>query len=363
MSRKTLALVFGGRSPEHDVSLVSARGIYENLDKSRYDVHLVGVARSGEPRIGGVELFNDAMDQGQGTPVRWPSFPGDRCLRRTVDGHAVSPPLEVAFPIIHGAGGEDGTIQGLFALAGVPCVGAGVLGSSLAMDKDRCRRMLQQAGIPVVSDRVFEGPQALDDAWVLPQIQPLGWPLFVKPARAGSSVGITKISSPGDLAAALRAAYEIDTKVIVERAILGARELETAVLGNLEPQASVVGEIVPHGEFYDYKAKYVDPESRLLIPAPIDAALSNRIRTLAMQAFRALDLIGLARVDFLLSRTSGELVLNEPNTLPGFTPISMYPKLWEASGVPYPELLDRLIDLALQSASMGALRSQVEGRY
>ncbi len=357
MSRLTLALIFGGRSPEHDVSLVSARGIYENLDKSRYDVQLVGVARNGEPRLGGVELFSGVMDQGQGTPVRWPSFPGDRTLRRVVDGLDVTAPLEVAFPIIHGAGGEDGTIQGVLALAGVPCVGAGVLGSSLAMDKDRCRRMLHEANIPVVADRVFEGAAALDTTRVLAQLEPLGWPLFVKPARAGSSVGITKLTSPSGLAAALRTAYEVDTKVIVERAVPNARELETAVLGNLEPQASVVGEIVPHGEFYDYNAKYVDPESRLLIPAPLDAATSEQIRSLAVRAFRALDLTGMARVDFLLSRETGELVLNEPNTLPGFTPISMYPKLWEASGIPYPQLLDRLVELALQSAKMGALRA------
>ena len=261
------------------------------------------------------------------------------------------------FHFLHGAGGEDGTIQGVLALAGVPCVGAGVLGSSLAMDKDRCRRMLHEANIPVVADRVFEGAAALDTTRVMEQLEPLGWPLFVKPARAGSSVGITKVTSPSGLAAALRTAYEVDTKVIVERAVPNARELETAVLGNLEPQASVVGEIVPHGEFYDYNAKYVDPESRLLIPAPLDAVTSEQIRSLAARAFRALDLTGMARVDFLLSRETGELVLNEPNTLPGFTPISMYPKLWEASGLPYSQLLDRLVELALQSARMGALRS------
>lgn len=355
MSRLELMLIFGGCSPEHEVSLVSAQGIHAQLDPERFAVVLVGVTRAGEPRLGGPELFADGLSAGAGRPIRWPTHAGDRTLRDAETGAVLTRPIDVALPIIHGSGGEDGTIQGVMSLAGIPCVGAGVLGSALALDKDRSRRMLAQAGIPVIDDVVLEGPEALRTEQVLARIAPLGWPVFVKPARAGSSVGISKVSAPRELEAALQGAYAVDHKLLVERALPEPRELETAVLGNLDPQASVVGEIEPHGTFYDYHAKYVSAQSRLLIPAPIEPELSDRIRALALRAFRALDLSGLARVDFLLSRSTGELVLNEPNTLPGFTPISMYPKLWEASGVPYPELLRRLVALAIERGPRGGL--------
>ncbi|RMF76303.1 MAG: D-alanine--D-alanine ligase [Acidobacteria bacterium] len=267
-------------------------------------------------------------------------------MRERQTGGLVAPPLDVAFPIIHGEHGEDGTLQGVFALAGVRCVGAGVLGSALAMDKDRCRRMLAAAGIPVVEDVVLAGPCAADPDARRRALERLGLPLFVKPARAGSSVGISKVSAEGELAAAIDAAQAVDRKVVLERAVPDAREIEVAVLDGDPPAASVCGEIVPHGEFYSYEAKYRDPESKLLIPAPLDEDLAGRIRDMALRAFAELDLAGMARVDFLLSRTTGQLVLNEVNTLPGFTPISMYPRLWEASGLPYPALLDRLIELA-----------------
>lgn len=355
--KQQLALIFGGRSPEHEVSLSSARGIYANLDRSRYEIALLGVDRHGAPRLGGEELLQGAMDRGAGVPVCWPTHPEDRVLRGKADGAVLSRPIDVAFGIIHGAGGEDGTLQGLLALAGIPCVGPGVLGSALAMDKDRAKRVLAAAGIPVAPDVVFEGADPPDAATAAPQIATLGYPVFVKPARAGSSVGVSKVKSAAELAAALRAAHAIDTKILVERAVPVAREIETAVLGNLQPEVSICGEIVPHGEFYSYDAKYNDPESRLLIPAPLDDAVAARIRELAARAFRALDLAGMARIDFLLSSTNGELVLNEANTLPGFTPISMYPKLWEASGLSYARLLDRLITLACEAARCGALRS------
>lgn len=356
MARTTLALLFGGRSPEHDVSLVSARGIYDNLDKSRFDVVLVGVERSGRARLGGSELLGEGLSRGEGVPVRWPSWPGDRRFVEEGTGRPVSPPIDAAFPIIHGSGGEDGTLQGLLALAGIPCVGPGVLGSALAMDKDRARRLLAAAGLPVVRDAVFEGP-ALDDAGAVARaIAPLGWPVFVKPARAGSSVGITRLRDASGLAAAITTARAADSKVIFEEAVPDAREIEVAVLGNLEPEASVPGEIVPHAVFYDYDAKYNDPSSELLVPAPIDATLSARIRALAVAAFRTLDGLGMARVDFLLSRADGRLVVNEINTLPGFTPISMYPRLWQASGLSYPDLLARLVELAIDAASLGPLR-------
>ncbi len=355
MSRKTLALVFGGRSPEHDVSLVSARGIHENLDRDRFDVLLVGVERSGRPRLGGAELLDGGLARGEGVAVRWPAHPGDRALVAEADGTRVSPPIDAVFPIVHGSGGEDGTLQGMLALAGIPCVGPGVLGSSLAMDKDRARRVLAAEGLPVARDAVFEGP-SLDDAdEVVRRVAELGWPVFVKPARAGSSVGITKVARAEDLRAALDAALAVDSKVVVEEAIPDSREVEVAVLGNLAPEASLPGEIVPKRTFYDYTAKYLDDSSELLVPAPLGAAETEEIRALALRAFRALDGLGMARVDFLLSRRDGRLIVNEVNTLPGFTPISMYPRLWQASGVPYGDLLTRLVEFAIDAARLGPL--------
>jgi D-alanine-D-alanine ligase len=362
MSRRVVALVFGGRSVEHEVSLVSARGIYDNLDRARNEIVLVGVDREGRPRVGGEELLDGGLARGAGAVVRWPSHRGDRTLREEAIGRALTPPLDAVFPIVHGSGGEDGTLQGVLALAGIPCVGAGVLGSSLAMDKDRTRRVLERAGIPVVRDAVFEGPEAGDAERVRAAAEALGWPVFVKPARAGSSVGIAKVSDAAALPAAVAAARAVDPKIVIERAVPAAREVEVAVLGLWRPEASVVGEIVPGAEFYDYDAKYNDPGSQLLVPAPLDPGLAEGLRAHAVRAFRELDLAGLARVDFLLSRETGEVVLNEVNTLPGFTPISMYPRLWEASGVPYRELLERLIELALEAAAAHPLAMAAAAR-
>ncbi len=347
MNRKTVALVFGGRSPEHDVSLVSASGIYEHLDRERWNVLLVGVDREGRPRLGDAELLSGGLDAGAGELVRWPASPHERRLRREADGEALAEPIDVLFPIIHGAGGEDGSLQGLAAFAGIPCVGAGVLGSSLAMDKDRARRVLAADGLPVVRDAVFAGPQARETGLVAEVVADLGYPVFVKPARAGSSVGISRVTGPSELEAALDVATAVDEKIVIEAAVPNPREIEFAVLGHHDVEVSVPGEILPHGEFYDYTAKYKDPESQLLIPAPLPSELVSELRAYAVRAFRALDLCGMARVDFLVSRDDGAIFVNEANTLPGFTPISMYPKLWDATGLPYPQLLDRLIEIAL----------------
>ncbi|MBP7149034.1 MAG: D-alanine--D-alanine ligase [Acidobacteria bacterium] len=355
MSRRTLALVFGGRSPEYDVSLVSARGIRDNLDPRAYEVVLVGVDRAGMVRVGGDELLSGGLDAGAGTPARWPAAPGDRTLREEGSGRVLSPPIDVAFPIVHGSGGEDGTLQGVFALAGIPFVGSGVLGSALAMDKDRARRVLGAEGIPGVADVVVAGSELDDVPAVAARVSGLGWPVFVKPARAGSSVGITRVERGEDLPAALAAARAVDGKVVIERAVRDAREIEVAVLGNEFPETTVPGEIVPSRAFYDYDAKYKDPNSHLLVPAPLAEDLVARVREMAARAFRALDLAGMARVDFLLSRADGELVLNEVNTLPGFTPISMYPRLWQQMGVSYSALLDRLVDLAFDAANSSPL--------
>lgn len=354
-TRRTVGIIFGGRSPEHEVSLASARGILTHLDQKKYSVVLCGVDRQGRPRTGGVELIEGGLDRGEGVVVRWPVAPGDRTLREESTGRGVCPPLDVVIPIVHGSGGEDGTLQGVFALAGIPCVGPGVLGSALAMDKDRSRRVLAAAGLPVVRDAVFEGPAAVDAKRVAEGVRELAWPLFVKPARAGSSVGISKVTQACDLAPALRRAYAVDTKIVVEEAVPQAREIEVAVLGNLDPEASIPGEIRPQREFYDYEAKYHDAQSALLVPAPLSADQAALLQRMAVAAFRALDLAGLSRVDFLLAGSGARVVVNEVNTLPGFTPISMYPRLWEASGLPYPRLLDRLIELALEASSFGPL--------
>jgi D-alanine-D-alanine ligase len=258
--------------------------------------------------------------------------------------------LDVVFPVLHGPYGEDGTIQGLLELARVPYVGAGVLASAVGMDKAMAKAVFASHGLPVapfqtITRREWDTGR---DGWAARLTAALGLPLFVKPANLGSSVGISKVKAEGDLAPALDLAFEYDRRVIVEAAVPDAREIECAVLGNDEPEASVAGEVVPSREFYDYDAKYLDDGSKLIIPAPLEPAQAAEVRRVAIEAFRAVDTAGLARVDFLLSRASGALVLNEINTMPGFTTISMYPKLWEASGLAYPALLDRLIALAIE---------------
>jgi D-alanine-D-alanine ligase len=349
--------MFGGRSPEHEVSLVSAAAIHQAFDTERFEPVLVGVDRAGVPRVGDDNLLDGGLERGEGVPVRWPVHPGDHRLREAETGATVGQPIDVLFPIVHGLGGEDGAIQGACAFAGLPCVGAGVLGSSLAMDKDRARRVLEAERLPVVRDIVLWEDDHLD-AGLRTRVQSLGWPVFVKPARAGSSVGVSRVTSAEGLQEAVDRARRVDRKVVIEEAVAQPREIEVAVLGNRLPQASVPGEIVPHGEFYDYRAKYEDPESRLLVPAPLDEAVAERVRKLACEAFAALDLAGLARVDFLLSGADGRLVVNEVNTLPGFTRISMYPKLWHASGVPMDRLVTRLVELALEEARLAPWSSR-----
>ncbi len=355
MSRRVVAVVFGGRSPEHDVSLDSARFIVDNLDDARHELLLVGVDRKGVPRIGDAGLLSGGLDRDEGTPVRWPASPEDRTLRAERTGEAMTAPVDCVFPIVHGPGGEDGTLQGVCELAGIACVGAGVLGSAIAMDKAVSRQLLKARGFPVIETLVLSGQEICSPEHAAEKASPLGLPVFVKPARAGSSIGITKVKRRSELAGAIRTALEIDDKILIERAVRDPREIEVSVLGLDDPRASVPGEVVPHGEFYSYAAKYEDAESRLLIPAPIDEELAERIRVLAVNAFRALCLAGMARVDFLLAQGDGRLILNEVNTLPGFTKISMYPRLWQASGVEAGELLGTLVDLAFESLRRGPL--------
>jgi D-alanine-D-alanine ligase len=345
VERIRVGIVFGGRSVEHEVSVASATSILAALDPNRYEVSLLCVDTEGRWRLGGPGTLPEQASHGE--EVSLPAVPGDGTLVSAGARRPVAR-LDVIVPIIHGTGGEDGCLQGFLELAGVPYVGSGVLGSALQMDKDVAKRLLRAEGIPVVpwiavrAVELASGTEAVAQA----AIRELGLPAFVKPASLGSSVGISKARTRAQLEEGLRHAARYDEKILVERAV-EAREIEVGVLGDDAPEASVVGEIVPKREFYDYESKYVDEDTELLVPAPLDEATAERARALALRAFRVLEGSGLARVDFFLDRQTGELFLNELNSLPGFTEVSMYPRLWRATGLSYPALLDRLVELAL----------------
>jgi D-alanine-D-alanine ligase len=348
MSKLRVGLLFGGRSVEHEVSIASATSIHRALDPARYDVTLIGVDRDGRWRLGRPELPPEATLRGE--VVSLPAAPGEGALV-AAQGRtpAVAARIDVILPVVHGRGGEDGSLQGLLELAGVPYVGSGVLGSALQMDKETAKRLLQQAELPVLPFVLVRAREIESDpgAAVEKVLRELPLPVFVKPANQGSSVGITKVKQRRELLPALREAARYDVKILCERAA-DAREIEVALLGNDPIEASVPGEIRTTREFYDYEAKYVDETTELLIPAPLDRAQAERARALAIRAMQVLEGQGMGRVDFLLERGTGELYINELNSLPGFTEVSMYPKLWEASGLSYPALLDRLIELAFE---------------
>lgn len=350
--RIRVGVLFGGRSCEHEVSLQSARGIINAIDRDNYDVIPIGVTKSGQwiklsdPLLG----VDRPVEDKDGDAVTLLPNPGEHSLMAMNDGAGSLPPLDVIFPIIHGPMGEDGTVQGLFELAGVAYVGSGVLGSAAGMDKAVMKALFQQAGLPVGAYRAVlrrswrQDPQKIQAGCE----KDLAYPCFIKPANMGSSVGVHKVHDAREFAAAMNDAARYDRKILVEAAITDAMEIEVAVLGNDEPEASVPGEILPSNEFYDYNAKYIDGKSGLIIPAELPQAVTRRLQALAVSAFQALDCAGLARVDFLVKRESHDIYLLEANTLPGFTPISMYPKLWEASGLSYSGLIERLIELALE---------------
>ena len=369
-----VGILFGGRSGEHEVSLLSAASILKAIDRTRFDVVPIGITkeghwltaadahdllegngsavarrlRAGDPEATpGAKLLHDGIP----TLLAPEPSPAGRAQNQSPGGR----PLDVVFPVLHGTFGEDGTIQGLFELAGIAYVGSGVLGSSAGMDKDVMKRLFAQARLPIVKHVTLlragweksprKAVDCIEDA--------LKYPLFVKPANLGSSVGISKAHDRKELGPALDLAARYDRKIVIEQGVGGkkrkARELEVAVLGNDNPQASVVGEIVPGKEFYDYEAKYLSEGSVPVIPAPLTKTQSRQIRAMAVEAFKACDLSGLARVDFLMEPDGKQRIfLNEVNTLPGFTSISMYPKLWEATGIPYKDLITKLIDLALE---------------
>ncbi|MBW2267715.1 MAG: D-alanine--D-alanine ligase [Deltaproteobacteria bacterium] len=350
MSKLRVGLLFGGRSVEHEVSIASATSIHRALDPARYDVSLIGVDREGRWHLGPPGLPPEASVDGES--VHLPVAGGARGLVSAETGDvAAAGKVDVIFPIVHGRGGEDGALQGLLEMAGVPYVGSGVLGSALQMDKEASKRLLRTAGLPVLDWVLVRsrelGREANAQAAAERALRDIGLPLFVKPANQGSSVGIHKVKAADELLPALRDAARYDAKILCERAV-DAREIEVALLGNDPIEASVPGEIRTQREFYDYEAKYVDEDTELLVPAPLESTASEHVRDLAVRAMQALEGAGLGRVDFLLERGSGEFHINEVNSLPGFTDASMYPRLWEASGLPYPALLDRLIELALE---------------
>jgi D-alanine-D-alanine ligase len=348
MARTRLAILYGGRSAEHQVSVVSARSVMEALDPDRFEVVPIAITREGAwllPDRSPLELtaadgaLPEVEAAGKEVAVR-----PERGLAEAGPG-----PVDVVFPILHGPFGEDGTVQGLFELADVPYVGSGVLASALAMDKAMAKVVLAAAGLPqapylVVPERDWRADPGRVAATVADR---LAYPVFTKPARLGSSIGITKVKTPDALAAGLAAAFAHDTKALVEQGVT-ARELECGVLGNDAPEASVVGEVVPGHEFYDYEAKYLDESLKLEIPAPVPDAVRSQVRELSLRAFQALDCEGFARVDFFYEEATGRVLVNEVNTIPGFTPKSMFPLLWAASGLAYPDLVARLVDLAVE---------------
>jgi len=359
--RLRVGILFGGRSGEHEVSLASAASVIRGLDPDKYEAVPIGISKEGHWLIGGAaqKMLPEVLKGGQ--RVMMTADPTDAALVK-LDGSGGGQRIDVVFPVMHGTFGEDGTIQGLLDLAGLPFVGAGVLGSAIGMDKDVAKRLLQVAKIPVVPwitihRHEWESSRESIQAAIELKFQ---YPVFVKPATLGSSVGMTKVHSRAELAPALNLACEFAMKVLVEESIT-AREIEVSVLGNHDPQASVPGEIVPHREFYDYAAKYLEEGSQILIPADLKPVQVQKIQKYAVDAFRALELGGMARVDFFLEKEGGKIYLNEVNTIPGFTSISMFPKMWEASGIPFRELIDRLIQLALeQHAEKARTKYQIE---
>lgn len=351
-----VGVLFGGRSGEHEVSLTSARGIMQAIDKEKYEVVPIGITKDGCWIAGGDPMRHLRAAAGLDTPpAGGPAEPPTPLLTPLTPGQPLlttrqsSLALDVIFPVLHGPFGEDGTVQGLFELADIPYVGAGVAASAVGMDKALMKDVFRAHGLPVVDYLVIRRAEweAGPDEVVATIEAALPYPVFSKPANLGSSVGITKCHDRAELREGLAEAARFDRKLVVERGI-NAREIEVSVLGNDNPIASVPGEIIPSREFYSYAAKYLDDASELLIPAPLSPVQAQQAQELAIAAYMAIDCAGMARCDFLLDRDTGRLYVNELNTIPGFTPISMYPKLWEASGISYSELIDRLIQLALE---------------
>lgn len=363
-SRLNVVVLFGGRSGEHEVSLMSAKSLLSVLDPARYAVTQVGITHEGEWLTGAdAHAAFERGDTSSLTPcVIFPDPSVSGLYARREKGCVKLSDIDVVFPVLHGTYGEDGTLQGLLELADLAYVGAGVTGSAVGMDKGVFKDVMRANDIPVVESIVLLRSEIeADMEAAIRRAQAVGaYPLFVKPANLGSSVGVCKCNNPSDLQEGLLEAARFDRRVLVERGVVGAREIEVSVLGNDAPQASVPGEILPSREFYSYESKYLDGTSGLLIPAPLPEGTAERVRALAVRAYQAVDCAGMARADFFVEKDSGRVYLNEINTIPGFTAISMYPKLWEASGLSYARLVDRLIELALERK---AERDRTERRF
>lgn len=358
MKKIKVGVLFGGQSAEHEVSLVSARHVVAAMDQSKYDISLIGISHRGEWLLAEDKpkaLSYKTVDE-QSLPLVTLDYTGcAREIKKNESGvisEAITE-LDVIFPVLHGPHGEDGTVQGLFELANVPYVGCGVAASAVAMDKVLAKQAFKAADIPQTDFQAYRHHQWLDDqpSTIRSIEQRFDYPLFIKPANMGSSVGITKAHDQAELVEGVEFAFNYDLKIIIEESAEGFREVECAVLGNESPQASVVGEIIPGKEFYDYETKYIDDKSELIIPADMSRKASDRIRNYAVEAFQAIDGSGLARVDFFISKDGQTVYINEVNTMPGFTPISMYPKLWQASGVEYADLIDKLIAFGMEKAN------------
>lgn len=362
MRKIRVGVIFGGRSAEHEVSLQSAKNVIAAIDRDKYEVVLIGLDKDGAWHLSDETryLLNETdpkMIALNKTDNELALVPGERCRQVvSIRGEAEIGQLDVVFPVLHGTYGEDGTIQGMLKLADIPFVGADVLGSAIGMDKDVAKRLLRDAGIRIAD---FITLRKQEEADFKAAKERLGLPLFVKPACQGSSVGVSKVDGEEEFLAAIRKAFEYDVKVLVEECVAG-REIECSVLGNDDPVASIPGEIIPRHEFYSYEAKYIDENGAALeIPAKLTEGEIERIRETAKKTYTALSCEGMARVDFFLKK-DGDIVVNEINTIPGFTRISMYPKLWEKSGIGYPELIERLIGLALERYEK---QSRLKTRY
>lgn len=357
-NKKKIAIIFGGQSSEHEVSRVSAKSVIENINRDKFDVVMIGITKQGRwlRYDGPVEKLEtgewQALAEASALNGKPAALFQENSARDLVASVGADPEgkIDAVFPVLHGCNGEDGTIQGLFELAGIPYVGCGVLGSALGMDKAYSKIIFEKAGVPQGKYLVFSRKQVEREAESLAEQaeEKLGYPCFVKPSNAGSSVGVSKAHDKAELIEAFNFAARYDRRILVEEFIDG-KEVECAVLGNEDPIASTVGEIVPCNEFYDYKAKYESGDSsKVVIPANLSDDTINKIREYAVTAFKSLDCSGLSRVDFFVRKGTEEILINEINTLPGFTQISMYPKLWQATGIPYAELIEKLIDLALE---------------
>ncbi|MFH0924469.1 MAG: D-alanine--D-alanine ligase family protein [bacterium] len=348
----TIGVVFGGVSTEHEISLISARSIIEAIDKKKYDIIPIWITKQGKWLIYEGD-FKDGLKEESGIGVCLSLDPTQKGLFKLGEKGCCNSHvgIDVFFPVLHGLNGEDGTVQGLFEVVDTPFVGCGILASGLGIDKYYMKVVFEHDNLPVVDYLLVKGHERKDNRdqkKIYKKVEEtIGYPCFIKPACFGSSIGISKVYSDEQLMGGIKDALVYDNKVLIEKYIDG-REMECSVLGNEEPMASLPGEIVPCNDFYDYKAKYVDNSSKLIIPADLEKEDVNVIQELAIKAFRAIDGKGMARVDFFLSKNDKKIYINEINTIPGFTNISMYPKLWEASGIGYSELIDRLITLAIE---------------